>query len=54
METVNVNQAEDKELAYREAMEECAAFMAKMIEKYGREALKEIEEEKQKKGAGSS
>ncbi len=38
----------DREARQREAMEECAAYMAKMIKKYGREVLAEIEEEKNK------
>lgn len=36
----------DDEARYREAKEECAAFMAKMIEKYGDEVLKELQEKK--------
>ena len=36
----------------RRNMEKCAAFIARMIEKYGREVLEEIEaEEKAKKAA---
>lgn len=36
----------EMETRQREAKEECAAFMAKMIEKYGEQALKEIKGKK--------
>lgn len=36
----------NEEAKYQNAMAECAAFMAKMIEKYGRDVLDELEAEK--------
>lgn len=35
----------------RRNMEKCAAFIARMIEKYGREVLAEIEEEERQAAA---
>lgn len=38
------NRSAEQERISRQNKEKCAAFIAKMIEKYGKEVLKEIEE----------
>ena len=38
------NRSVEQERISRKNKEKCAAFMVKMIEKYGKEVLKEIEE----------